>query len=78
MPHFGSLSAPSHRWGKGDREYQNDGNGWISYDSLVLIVEHRFGDLNLETSYVRSKNLNNDSGMQIFGSTTVFRRIRIP
>jgi hypothetical protein len=45
----------------------NSGNGWISYDSLVVIVEHRFGDLNLETSYVRSKNLNIDSGTQIFG-----------
>ena len=51
----------------GEIENTNDGNGWISYDSLVLIVEHRFGDLNLETSYVRSKNLDNDSGMQIFG-----------
>jgi hypothetical protein len=45
----------------------NDGNGWISYDSMVLIVEHRFGDLNLETSYVRSKNLDIDFGDQIFG-----------
>ncbi|MGA3323827.1 MAG: carboxypeptidase-like regulatory domain-containing protein [Terriglobia bacterium] len=51
----------------GEIENTNDGNGWISYDSMVLIVEHRFGDLNLETSYVRSKNLNIDSGMQIFG-----------
>ena len=51
----------------GEIENTNDGNGWISYDALVLLVEHRFGDLNLETSYVRSKNLNIDSGLQIFG-----------
>ena len=45
----------------------NSGNGWVSYDSMVLIVEHRFGDLNLESSYVRAKNLDIDTGMQIFG-----------
>jgi hypothetical protein len=45
----------------------NDGNGWISYDSLQIIVEHRFGDLNLETSYVHSKNLTDDAYIQIFG-----------
>ena len=45
----------------------NSGNGWISYDSMVLLVEHRFGDLNFESSYVRSKNLDYDTGMQIFG-----------
>ena len=51
----------------GEIENTNDGNGWVSYDALVLLVEHRFGDLNLESSYVRSKNLNIDSGLQIFG-----------
>ncbi len=45
----------------------NAGDGWVSYDSLQIIVEHRFGDLNLESSYVRSKNLNIDVGSQIFG-----------
>ncbi len=45
----------------------NAGDGWVSYDSLQFIVEHRFGDLNLESSYVRSKNLNIDVGSQIFG-----------
>jgi hypothetical protein len=45
----------------------NDGNGWMAYDSLQIIVEHRFGDLNLESSYVHSKNLTDDAYIQIFG-----------
>ena len=45
----------------------NDGNGWMAYDSLQIIVEHRFGDLNLESSYVKSKNLTDNAYIQIFG-----------
>jgi hypothetical protein len=44
-----------------------DGNGWLAYDSLQFIVEHRFGDLNLESSYVHSKNMTDNAYIQIFG-----------
>ena len=45
----------------------NDGRGWLAYDSLQIKVEHRFGDLNFESSYVRSKNMSADATRQIFG-----------
>jgi hypothetical protein len=45
----------------------NDGRGWLAYDSLQVKVEHRFGALNFESSYVWSKNLSDDATRQVFG-----------
>jgi len=53
--------TPNNLWNAGD------GNGWLAYDSLQIIVEHRFGDLNFESSYVRSKNMTDNAYIQIFG-----------
>jgi hypothetical protein len=44
-----------------------DGNGWLAYDSLQIMVEHRFGDMNFESSFVHSKNMTDDAYIQIFG-----------
>jgi hypothetical protein len=53
-PHMGNVNSG------------NSGDGWLSYDSLQVKVEHRFGDLNFEGSYVRSKTLDVMSYRQIF------------
>jgi len=44
----------------------NSGDGWIGYDSLQMKVEHRFGDLNFESSFVWSKTMDMMAYRQIF------------
>jgi len=44
----------------------NSGDGKIWYDSFQGKIEHRFGDLNLEATYVFSKTLDQMAYRQIF------------
>jgi hypothetical protein len=44
----------------------NSGDGWIAYDSLQTKAEHRFGDLNMEGTFVWSKTLDMMAYRQIF------------